>query len=133
MQLGLILGSNLNLDIGRDHRNQLRVPSRNQTGPKSGLKLTCFSVHMRTERYDIVLLLFTRERNGTISSRSNFWFTFQYRPIFGPVLGTDRVNFFSVPVRTHYSIRTTFWNGPKWNGTISYPCEQGRRFLARRV
>ena len=20
---------------------------------------------------------------------------------------------------------TTFWNGPKWNGTISYPCEQG--------
>ena len=20
---------------------------------------------------------------------------------------------------------TTFWNGPKWNGMISYPCEQG--------
>ena len=20
---------------------------------------------------------------------------------------------------------TTFWNGPKWNGTISYLCEQG--------
>ena len=32
------------------------------------------SVHTRTER------------NGTISYRSNFWFTFPYRQISGPVL-----------------------------------------------
>ena len=38
------------------------------------------------KRYDIVPLLFTGERNGTISYRSNFWFIFPYRPISGPVL-----------------------------------------------
>ena len=30
--------------------------------------------------------------------------------------------------RTHVNanpLHTTFWNGPKWNGTISYPCQQG--------
>ena len=53
---------------------------------KVDLNWTCFSVYTRTERYDIVPLLFTRERNGTISYRFNFWFTFPYRPISGPVL-----------------------------------------------
>ena len=32
------------------------------------------------------VFLFTRERNGTISYRSNFRFTFPHRPISGPVL-----------------------------------------------
>ena len=97
-------------------------PAESKQVRKVDLNWTCFSVHTRTEQYDILPLLFTRERNSTISYRSSFWFTLSYCPISGQ-FGTDRLIFF----RTREDatpLRTTFWNGPKWNGTISYPCEQ---------
>ena len=48
--------SNLNLDIRRGHRNQLRVTRGNQTGPECGPKLDLFfcSHENRTVRYRIV-------------------------------------------------------------------------------
>ena len=83
VQLGLISTSTLAVVtetslVSAVETNQIR---------KVDLNWTRFSsVHVRTERYGIVALLFTREKNGTISYRSNFWFTFPYRPISGPVL-----------------------------------------------
>ena len=68
------------------------------------------SVHTRTERYDIVSFQFLVH----FSVPPNFWTCF----------GTDRLIFFRTRLNAT-PLRTTFWNGPKWNGTISYPCEQG--------
>ena len=68
------------------------------------------SVHTRTGWYDIVSFQFLDH----FSMSTSFWTCF----------GMDCLIFF----RTHVNatpLCTTFWNGPKWNGTISYPCEQG--------
>ena len=101
--------SNFNLDIRYGNRNQLGVTHRYQTGPESGT-ISYRSVHTRTERYDIVSFQFLVH----FSVPPNFWTCF----------GTDRLIFFRTRVNATH-LRTTFWNGPKWNGTISYPCEQG--------
>ena len=68
------------------------------------------SVHTRMERYDIASFQFLVH----FSVPPNFWTCF----------GTGRLIFFRTRVNAT-SLRTTFWNRPKWNGTISYPCEQG--------
>ena len=67
------------------------------------------SFHTRTERYDIVSF--------------QFLIHFPVSPNFWTCFGADRLSF-----RTRVNatpLCTTFWNGPKWNGTISYLCEQG--------
>ena len=73
---------------------------------KVDLNWTCISVHTRTERYDIISFQF-------LVHFSNYWTCF----------GTDRLIFFHTLVNAT-PLHTTFWNGPKWNGTISCPCEQ---------
>ena len=95
VQLGLIATSTLDVVI----ETSLVSTVETKQVRKVDLNWTCFSIHTITERYGIVPLLFTRERNGTISYRSNFWFTFPYRPI-------------SVPV----------WNGPL--DFFPFPCER---------
>ena len=68
------------------------------------------SVRMRTEWYDILSFRFL----GHFSISPSFWTCF----------GMDRLIFFHTHVNAT-SLCTTFWNGPKWNGAMSYPCEQG--------
>ena len=68
------------------------------------------SVRKRTEWYDIVSFQFL----GHFSASPSFWTCFE----------TDCLIFFHTHVNT-IPLCTTFWNGPKWNGTISYLCEQG--------
>ena len=68
------------------------------------------SVCTRTEWYDIVSFQFL----GHFPIPPSFWACF----------GTDHLIFFCTHVNATH-LCTTFWNEPKWNGTISYPCEQG--------
>ena len=70
------------------------------------------SVHTRTEWYDIVSFRFL----DRFSVSPSFWTCF----------GMDCLIFFHTHVNTT-PLCTTFWNRPKWNGAISYPCEQGLR------
>ena len=68
------------------------------------------SVRTKTEWYDIVSFQFL----GHFSVSPSFWTCCEM----------DHLIFF----RTHVNaspLCTTFWNGPKWNCAISYPCEQG--------
>ena len=75
---------------------------------------------------------FCSHENGTA------WYPVRYRivPISGSLFRTAQfldlfwngpIDFFRTRVNAT-PLRTTFWNGPKWNGTISYPCEQGLSF-----
>ena len=68
---------------------------------KVDLNWTCFSVHTRTERYDIVLFQFLVH----FSVPSNFWTCF----------GTLRLIFFHTRVNAT-PLRTTFW--PERNDTV---------------
>ena len=68
------------------------------------------SVHTRTEWYDIVSFRFLGH--------------FSVSPSFCTCFGMDRLIFFHTHVNAAL-LCTTFWNGPEWNGTIPYPCEQG--------
>ena len=68
------------------------------------------SVRTRTEWYDIVSFRFL----GHVSISPSLWTCF----------GMDRLIFICTHVNTT-PLCDTFWNGPKWNGAISYPCEQG--------
>ena len=117
--------SDPNLSIRCGHRNQLGGTHRNQTGPQSGPKLDPLfcsqenkmvryrtaSVHTRTERYDIVSFQFL----------VHFWFS--ELPNFWTCFGADGLIFFRTRVDTT-PLRTTFWEVPKWNDTISYPCRE---------
>ena len=86
-------------------RNQLSVTGRNQTGPESGPKLGLFfcSHENRTVRYCIVPV------SGSLFRTAQFLDLFWNGPL----------DFFRTCVNAT-PLRTTFWNG-----TISYPCEQG--------
>ena len=106
MQLGPISTSTLDVVI----ETSLVSPVETKQVRKVDLNWTCFSVHTRTERYDIVSFQFLVH----FSVPPNFWTCF----------GTDCLIFFRTRVNAA-PLCTTFWNGPKWNGTISYPCEQG--------
>ena len=69
------------------------------------------SVRTRTEWYDIVSFWLLGHFSVSLKFLDLFWN--------GPL------DFF---FRTHVNatpLCTTSWNGPKWNGTISYPFEQG--------
>ena len=61
VQLGLISTSTLDVVI----EISLVSPVETKQVRKVDLNWICFSVQTTTERYDIVRLLFTRERNGT--------------------------------------------------------------------
>ena len=96
-----------------NRKSAFSVTRRYQTGPESGTISYRFCSHENengTVRYDIVSFQFLVH----FSVPPNFWTCF----------GTDRLIFFRTRVNAT-PLRTTFWNGPKWNGTISYPCEQG--------
>ena len=68
------------------------------------------SVHTRTERNDIISFQFLVH----FSVSPNFWTCF----------GMDCLIFFCTRVNAT-PLHSTFLNGQKWNGTISYPCEHG--------
>ena len=100
--------SNLNLNIRYGNRNQLGVTRRYQTGPESGTISYRFCPHENgTVRYRIVPI------SGSLFRTAQFLDLFSNGPL----------DFFRTRVNAT-PLRTTFWNGPKWNGTISYPCEQ---------
>ena len=101
--------SDLNLDIKCCHRNQPGVTRRHQTGPESGTISYRFCSHESgTVRYRIVPI------SGSLFRTAQFLDLFWNGPL----------DFFLTRVNTT-PLPTTFWNGLKWNGTISYPCEQG--------
>ena len=116
VQLGLISTSTLGVVIGAS----LVSPIETKQVRKVNLSWTCFPVHMRTEWYNIVLLLFTREGNGTISYHSNFWFTFPYHPISGPIWNGP-LDFFRAHVNAT-SLCATFlvWNRMDRNRMVRY-------------
>ena len=95
--------SDLNLDIRFGNRNQLGVTRRNQTGSESGPKLDLFfcSHENRTVRYRIVPI------SGSLFRTAQFLDLFWNGPL----------DFFCTRVNAT-PLCTTFWNGPKWNGTI---------------
>ena len=103
-------------------------------------------------RFSEMRMRFTRRisqtglESGTISYRfcshenGTAWYPVRYRivPISGSLFRTAQfldlfwngpIDFFRTRVNAT-RLRTTFWNGPKWNGTISYPCEQGLNHLS---
>ena len=75
-------------------------------------------------KYGKISYRFCSHENGIVRYRivpisGSLFRTAQFLDLFwnGPL------NFFRT--RVNATLCTTFWNEPKWNGTISYPCEQG--------
>ena len=85
-------------------------PADTKQGRKA-VRYRTTSVRTRTEWYDIISFRFL----GHFSVLPSFWTCF----------GMDRLIFFHTHVNAT-PLRATFWNRPKWNGTISYPCEEGQ-------
>ena len=68
---------------------------------------------------------FCLHKNGTVRYRfvpisGSLFRTAQFLDLFW----NEPLDFFRIRVNAT-PLSTTFWNGPKWNGTISYSCEQG--------
>ena len=106
MQLGLITTSTTDVVIETN-----LVSPEDTKEVRKAVRCRTASVHMRTERYDIVSFQFLVH----FSVSPNFWTCF----------GTDRLIFFRTRVNAS-PFRATFWNGPKWNGKI--PCGQDLSF-----
>ena len=106
MQLDLISTSTLGVLI----ETSFVSPLETEQVQKVNLNWTGFFIHTRTERYDIVSF--------------HFLVHFSVPPQFLDLFWNGPLDFFRNRVNAT-PLRTIFWNGPKWNGMISYPCEQG--------
>ena len=119
-RLGLISTSTLDVVI----ETSLVSPAETKQVRKVDLNWTCRFLFTR-EQNGTILYRFCSHENGTVRYRivpisGSFFRTAQFLDLFwnGPLY------FFRTLVNAT-PLRTTFRNGPKWNGTISYLCEQG--------